>query len=158
MIRKHRVTVEQAVQVLAHIAESTGVMVWHAPGYPTADDEGPCWYTPIGLDDPPDPQADSVPTALLNMDDFEVVEFQEVFRKTLPASARPGIKLSEELIEAYTAEFEKAHDTAGLQYDEAGSQFAIEPNKERPWLYDGVVYAVRDVVPLREWSRKHGAA
>ena len=146
MAKTHRILPNQIPQILKWIKSSGGVAVWHPPGKSTGD----CWYS--GSDEQaPDPRADFLPTEMISLHDFDVVvEHVEVFRKTLPAVVRPGFVLSDAGIEKVIAKFEAEHDLK-TKYDEEGSYFNIEPNKKKPWLYDGVVYAVKRVVPLKDW-------
>lgn len=138
---RHRITTDQARQILiwmydTSVQDSEVVVVWQA------DDSDFCWYAAVGDSCPEDPRLELASTTCLTIDDFEVIlSHEEVFRRALPAIARSGIAMSDEMIEAISD-----------RHNESGSYFAIEPNAAKPWLYDGVVYAVKSVVPLRNWT------
>lgn len=157
---KHEIREAQAKQILKWLAGPGAVNYWEEKDRNrspfTSEDDQRCWYLGGDFDwksqplDPPD-------STLTSIDDFVVLVFEEVFRRTLPAAARPGVQLSDEMIEAYTADFEKHFDQKiGPKYDERGSRFGIEPNKKKPWLYDGVVYVVTKTLPLREYAGREG--
>lgn len=150
MDNKHIVDPDVAKRLLELFRKDGAVWIWHAPGYPQGSDDGPVWYTPI-FASIPDPRADAKPTTALMIGDFDVAEYGEVFRRQLPDDMRPGIKTSDARRAKIMAEFEQHHDAAA-SYNEEGSRFAIEPNKEKPWLYDGVVYAIKRRIPLKDWK------
>jgi hypothetical protein len=154
---KHRIRESQAKKIWSWLAKGIAISWWETPN---ATEGSPSWYTP---NTPrhrrkPDPRAKDEPSSvLLSTEDFVVEVLAEIYRRPLPATARPGIRLTDEMIEAYVQDFEKAYDEKFHGQDPPNSRFEVEPNKKQPWLYDGVVYAVLKVVPLSQYIREEGA-
>ncbi len=152
----YEITPEQAPRIYQLLTVREGVHQWHAIGFPKDGEEGPVWYGSGDRLFNTDPRAQEKPTRLItDINEFVVIIYKEVFRKTLPALMRPGVQISDELREAYLQDFCKAADYVDNLHQKKVSRFDIEPNKDKPWLYDGVVYILSKSIPLKHYAKEH---